>query len=68
MWKVGNHTYGRETFRANSRDEAIQAYAERNDIDDIEAFKAERSFVAQLTDPDQGELDLREMRRLAGLT
>jgi hypothetical protein len=67
LWMVGNHTYGRETFRANNRDAAIQAYAERNGIDDIEAFKAERSFVAQLTEPAQQELDLREMRRLAGL-
>ena len=67
MWMVGNHTYGRETFRAADRESAIQAYAERNDITDIDAFKAERSFVAQLMSPDQGELDLREMRRLAGL-
>jgi len=67
LWMVGNHTYGRETFRANNKDAAIQAYAERNGITDIDAFKAERSFVAQLMSPDQGELDLREMRRLAGL-
>jgi hypothetical protein len=66
-WMVGNHTYGRETFRANNRDEAIQAYAERNDIS-VDELTSDRSFVAKLTDPDQGELDLREMRRLAGLT
>jgi hypothetical protein len=66
MWMVGNHTYGRETFRAGSRDAAIQAYADRNDIS-VADLTADRSFVAQLTDPDQGQLDLREMRRLAGL-
>ena len=66
VWMVGNHTYGRETFRAGSKDAAIQAYADRNDIS-VADLTADRSFVAQLTDPDQGELDLREMRRLAGL-
>jgi hypothetical protein len=67
MWMVGNHTYGRETFQANSREEAIQAYAERNGIDDIEAFKAERSFVAQLANRPQTNESINTIRKLAGL-
>lgn len=66
MWMVGNHTYGRETFRANNKEAAIQAYAQRNGIT-VDELTSDRSFVATLTRPDQGQLDLQEMRRLAGL-
>lgn len=66
MWMVGNHTYGRETLRATSRDDAIRQFAERNGIT-VDDLTSDRSFVAQLQEPVQQELDLREMRRLAGL-
>lgn len=66
LWMIGNHTYGRETFRANSRNEAIQAYAERNDIS-VDDLTSDRSFVAQLTEPEQTNESIDLIRRLAGL-
>jgi len=65
-WTVGNHTYGRETFQANSRDEAIQAYAERNGIT-VADLTADRSFVADLAQTTQTNESIKELRRLAGL-
>lgn len=66
LWTIGNHTYGRETFRANSRDEAIQAYAERNGIS-VNDLTSDRSFVANLAQPRQTNESIKDLRRLAGL-
>lgn len=66
LWLVGNHTYGRETLRADSREDAIAKFARNLDILTGEVV-GEPGFVVQLVEPAQGELDLREMRRLAGL-
>lgn len=66
MWMVGNHTYGRETFRADSREDAMTKFARRWDINTADIMD-DPGYVVQLVQPDQGELDLREMRRLAGL-
>ena len=65
-WLVGNHTYGRETLGANSRDDAIARFARQLNIN-IADVSSEPGFVAQLQEPAQQELDLNEMRRLAGL-
>lgn len=65
-WLVGNHTYGRETLGANSRDDAIARFARQLNIN-IADVSGEPGFVAQLQEPAQQELDLQEMRRLAGL-
>ena len=65
-WTVGNHTYGRETFLAANRNDAIHTYAERNGVS-VDDLTADRSFVATLAQPSQTTESIKELRRLAGL-
>jgi hypothetical protein len=63
---VGNHTYGRETFLAANRNDAIHTYAERNGVS-VDDLTADRSFVATLAQPSQTNESIKELCRLAGL-
>jgi len=64
MWIVGNHTYGRETIRAPSRDDAINSFAHNNGIS-VDDVTSGPSFIAEPAAQTNESIDL--IRKLAGL-
>ena len=63
-WVVGNHTYGRETIRAPSRDDAINSFAHNNGIS-VDDVTSGPSFIAEPAAQTNESIDL--IRKLAGL-
>lgn len=65
-YRVGNHTYGRELLKATSQQDAINQFANRNNLTQAQVTD-EPGFVAEPTDASELDESINRIRQLAGL-